>query len=89
MFTLLLPTFCTVGDSRAVLSRGGRAVQVTDDHKPEREDEAVSCFAGMRLTPTRVVDVPIVQQTGYAPASAPGHSMMCQHGSRASWQEMA
>jgi protein phosphatase 2C len=28
------------GDSRAVLCRGGRAVQVTDDHKPEREDEA-------------------------------------------------
>eukprot|EP00879_Flechtneria_rotunda_P006487 GHRR01006816.1.p1 GENE.GHRR01006816.1~~GHRR01006816.1.p1 ORF type:complete len:982 (+),score=374.26 GHRR01006816.1:635-3580(+) len=28
------------GDSRAVLSRGGRAIQVTDDHKPEREDEA-------------------------------------------------
>ncbi len=30
------------GDSRAVLCRGGQAVQVTDDHKPEREDEAVS-----------------------------------------------
>jgi protein phosphatase 2C len=29
------------GDSRAVLCRGGQAVQVTDDHKPEREDEAV------------------------------------------------
>ncbi|KAF6258570.1 phosphatase 2C-like domain-containing protein [Scenedesmus sp. NREL 46B-D3] len=28
------------GDSRAVLSRAGVAVQVTDDHKPEREDEA-------------------------------------------------
>ncbi|GBF87365.1 phosphatase 2C 51-like protein [Raphidocelis subcapitata] len=28
------------GDSRAVLCRGGQAVQVTDDHKPEREDEA-------------------------------------------------
>jgi len=28
------------GDSRAVLSRNGRAIQVTDDHKPEREDEA-------------------------------------------------
>lgn len=30
------------GDSRAVLSRAGVAIQVTDDHKPEREDEAVS-----------------------------------------------
>ncbi|KAG1680752.1 hypothetical protein FOA52_008085 [Chlamydomonas sp. UWO 241] len=28
------------GDSRAVLCRGGRAVQLTDDHKPERADEA-------------------------------------------------
>jgi hypothetical protein len=34
---------CPAGDSRAVLSRAGVAVQVTDDHKPEREDEAVSC----------------------------------------------
>ena len=30
------------GDSRAVLCRAGRAVQLTDDHKPDREDEAVS-----------------------------------------------
>mmetsp|Transcript_37084 Transcript_37084/g.109357 ORF Transcript_37084/g.109357 Transcript_37084/m.109357 type:complete len:589 (-) Transcript_37084:244-2010(-) len=28
------------GDSRAVLCRAGRAVQLTDDHKPERQDEA-------------------------------------------------
>ncbi len=34
------------GDSRAVLCRGGRAIQVTDDHKPEREDEAVSVLRG-------------------------------------------
>lgn len=34
------------GDSRAVLSRGGRAVQLTDDHKPDREDEAVSVQRG-------------------------------------------
>lgn len=30
------------GDSRAVLCRGSKAIQLTDDHKPEREDEAVS-----------------------------------------------
>ena len=29
------------GDSRAVLCRGGRAVQLTEDHKPDREDEMV------------------------------------------------
>ena len=28
------------GDSRAVLCRQGKALQMTDDHKPEREDEA-------------------------------------------------
>lgn len=32
------------GDSRAVLCRGNKAIQVTDDHKPEREDEAVSAL---------------------------------------------
>jgi hypothetical protein len=36
------------GDSRAVLSRNGRAIQVTDDHKPEREDEAVSSGTSAR-----------------------------------------
>lgn len=30
------------GDSRAALFRNGKAIQLTDDHKPEREDEAVS-----------------------------------------------
>ncbi|KAG1679125.1 hypothetical protein FOA52_000480 [Chlamydomonas sp. UWO 241] len=30
----------SVGDSRAVLCRGGAAVALTEDHKPEREDEA-------------------------------------------------
>lgn len=29
------------GDSRAVLCRQGKALQMTDDHKPEREDEAL------------------------------------------------
>eukprot|EP00955_Chlamydomonas_euryale_P051674 354917-Chlamydomonas_euryale.AAC.23 len=29
------------GDSRAVLLRGGAALQLTDDHKPDRRDEAV------------------------------------------------
>lgn len=42
-----------VGDSRAVLSRGGRAVQVTDDHKPEREDEAVSARVRVCAVPCR------------------------------------
>lgn len=28
------------GDSRAILCRSGKAYQLTDDHKPEREDEA-------------------------------------------------
>lgn len=30
------------GDSRAVLCRGGRALQLSDDHKPNRPDEMVS-----------------------------------------------
>lgn len=33
---------CCAGDSRAVLCRDRKAFQLTDDHKPEREDEAVS-----------------------------------------------
>ena len=30
------------GDSRAVMCRAGKCMQLSDDHKPEREDEAVS-----------------------------------------------
>ncbi len=29
------------GDSRAIMCRGGQCLQLTEDHKPEREDEAV------------------------------------------------
>ena len=31
---------CNVGDSRTVLSRAGRAIALSSDHKPTREDEA-------------------------------------------------
>ncbi|KAI5067567.1 hypothetical protein GOP47_0018095 [Adiantum capillus-veneris] len=46
------------GDSRAVLSRGGKAVPLSTDHKPEREDETsrieaaggrVICWDGYRV----------------------------------------
>lgn len=46
------------GDSRAVLSRGGKAVALSTDHKPEREDETsriesaggrVICWDGYRV----------------------------------------
>ncbi len=33
---------CCAGDSRAVLSRGGHAIQLTDDQKADRPDEVVS-----------------------------------------------
>jgi protein phosphatase 2C len=33
-------TLPRAGDSRAVLRRGGAVVPLTDDHKPERTDEA-------------------------------------------------
>lgn len=36
----LLPHL-SAGDSRAVMQRSGEAVPVTQDHKPDREDEAV------------------------------------------------
>ena len=45
------------GDSRAVLCRNARAVPLTDDHKPEREDEAVSriCNAPACMRAVRAV----------------------------------
>jgi serine/threonine protein phosphatase PrpC len=42
------------GDSRAVLCRGGKALQLSDDHKPNRPDEMVSgqhCAAALTLEP--------------------------------------
>lgn len=61
--SVLRCTHCTplavAGDSRAVLSRGGVAVQVTDDHKPEREDEAVrSSISAASKQPRCPVHVP-------------------------------
>ncbi|CAN0373670.1 unnamed protein product [Ascophyllum nodosum] len=35
---------CNVGDSRAVLSRGGKAVDVTEDHKPDSPRELERIF---------------------------------------------
>ncbi len=45
-----LTIFCLpwLGDSRAVIQRQGDAVALTSDHKPDREDEAVSEFLGIR-----------------------------------------
>lgn len=45
---------CTAGDSRAVLCRAGKAIQVTDDHKPEREDEAVGASMGLACSICRL-----------------------------------
>lgn len=38
---LLCPALSSTGDSRVVLCRRGTAVQLTQDHKPDREDERV------------------------------------------------
>lgn len=43
------------GDSRAVVARkGGQAIALTDDHKPERPDEAVSVVVGADEAQARV-----------------------------------
>jgi hypothetical protein len=71
-----------VGDSRGVLSRRGRAVRLSEDHKPDRPDErkAIEARGGS-----------VVFRGAYRPASLPrrgAHECVPGHAESAHWQTM-